>query len=179
MMTRPRAVKTPAVTLRRILRRKQPPTPLRRRTVPAHLIHEKLPRKIVHIHVEAGVVRVAQPQQSLVDNVEQLGDVLERSRLVTVDDKFLALETGVEVETAELLVPIAGWFGAEDQTLGQDEGFELFDAGDLTAGLYSVGTLQPGSQNRRPSHAKKCLFRLSQNYIGFNTNGIFKSCNFF
>ncbi len=141
-MTRPRAVKPPAVTLRRVLRRKQPPTPLRRTTVPpAHLIHEKLPRKIVHIHVEAGVVRVAQPQQPLVDDVEQLGDVFERSRLITVDDKFLALETGVEIETAELLVPIAGWFGAEDQALGQDEGFELFDAGDLTAGLHSVGTL--------------------------------------
>ncbi len=143
MSPRPRAVKTPAITLRRVLRRKQPPpaAPLRRTTVPAHLIHEKLPRKIVHIHVEAGVVRVAQPQQPLVDDVQQLGDVLKRAGLITVDNKFLALETGVEVETTELLVPIARGFGAEDQTLGQDEGFELFDAGDLTAGLHSVGTL--------------------------------------
>ncbi len=142
-MTRSRAVKTPAVTLRRVLRRKQPPTaaPLHRTAPPAHLIHEKLPRKIVHIHVEAGVVRIAQPQQSLVDNIEQLGDVLKRAGLITVDDKLLALETGVEVEAAELLVPIARWFGAEDQTLGQDEGFELFDAGYLTAGLHSVGSL--------------------------------------
>jgi hypothetical protein len=157
-MTGPCAVKPPtAITLRRVLRRKQPPAPLRRTTVPAHLIHEKLPRKIVHIHVEAGVVRVAQPQQPLVDNVQQLGDVLKRASLITVDDKLLALETGVEVETAELLVPIAGWLGAEDQTLGQNEGFELFDAGDLTAGLHSVGTLQPGSQQQAAESCNEML----------------------
>jgi hypothetical protein len=57
--------------------------------------------------------------------------------------------------------------------LGQDEGFELFDAGDLTAGLHSVGTLQPGSQQAAES-CNEMLFLvirkitwLRKQYFGF------------
>ena len=124
----------------RVLRPKQPRL-LIRRPVQAHLIYQKLPRKIAHIHIISHVARVAQPQQPLVDDVKQLGNVLERARLVAVHNELLPLEAGVQVEAAQLFVAVAGRLGAEEKALGQDEGLELLDAGNLAAGLDGVGPL--------------------------------------
>ena len=68
-------------------------------------------------NISAVPVAVAEPDQPLADDVEQLGDVLQRLGLEPVHQELLPLEAHLQAEPAQLLVPLRDRLHAANNSL--------------------------------------------------------------
>ena len=68
-------------------------------------------------YISAVPVAVAEPAQPLADDVEQLGDVLQRLGLEPVHQELLPLEAHLQAEPPQLLVPLRDRLHAGDNAL--------------------------------------------------------------